>query len=310
MKKFVLILLCTVFTALSLSSCEAVLYDKDAEPEFEISYSLDQKYYFTGDVIELTVTAKNTGGNKKYEDAVSLFQDATLRYSSKHIDFSVSSTPVAVTSHAEKSLFKILKEGDTIEILYRFATDENSPHGFYDIEFLFNRNTKSYSKAIKITEELSEEEAKVREITDKLLLEQYKDCPEIDNLSDFSIHVSTNENYYHTRYYLCIYGYQTQEDLEITLENNSETGDLEVSFINTTYLGVYSEHLYCFAEEEFLKAKEENPWGWLSVQDGYLCFGYEKIIDITPENPGESGCNIDHIHKVYYNRICQKPHNE
>ena len=72
-KRIVAMFLCFVLTLLCFSSCIA----KAEDAEIEFSYSLNKKYFFTGDVIELTVTATNVGESCNYNDVAMLFGDAT-----------------------------------------------------------------------------------------------------------------------------------------------------------------------------------------------------------------------------------------
>ena len=152
-------------------------------------------------------------------------------------------------------------------------------------------------------------------ITDAKIKEEYG----IDNREDYSVRIGEHASKPQktVKYELYLFGYETYESYNITIDNNGTV--LKYYASNE---GEYSRFLpYLTVEkvqaaEEKLKTKLEKYGGGSGmylqiINQNQLCLSFEVIVDIAPPKSeiidGEivnGGCNIDHKHVFESEVIC------
>ena len=165
---------------------------------------------------------------------------------------------------------------------------------------------------------LSEEDARIREIADPILMDKYGFSAK--DLFHYEVSINTNnEGGIIVFYKLCFYGYDTYEHYWVNLSS-----DYEFEAVKASELGVFSCFLPNITEkavkdaekelDEKLKSYESVSDRFLSVDDdGNLCLTVEVIEDIDPpiadENGNTEGCGLDHRHILVTAVICGKYRN-
>ena len=149
---------------------------------------------------------------------------------------------------------------------------------------------------------------------DQVLLEKYK----FSDSSIFKVTIEDQGYRYYVFYRLAIQGVSTAESYTIYL-------DKSYNLLETTTFrqGQYSKYL---SDEEFLQKLSDaveligkktapytsNPRYFLMEDSGYLCVYFEEIVDIDPPRVDDygntSGCNIDHEHIIFLEKICRLPY--
>lgn len=147
-------------------------------------------------------------------------------------------------------------------------------------------------------------------VSDQVLAEKFN----FDDPSTFEAIVKDQGYRYYVFYRLMIQGVSTEECYTVYLDKSYNL--LETKALNP---GEYSKYL---SDEEFLQALEaavtrldkktaqytSSPRYRLREEQGYLCLHFEEIMDIDPPRVDEygntSGCNIDHEHIFFSEKIC------
>lgn len=167
------------------------------------------------------------------------------------------------------------------------------------------------------TSDLSKEDAEIRNISDKAIMEQY-------GLSASDLSTFYRINIYEKKdgiivvnYSLVFFGYETYERLWVNLtpdhQIESVYGD---SCEFACYIPNITEEAIKKAENnlnEKTKNYEKTSLTFFNIdEEGYLCLCSEYILTIDPpvtddEGNALEGCGYDHEHIVINERVCAKP---
>ncbi len=303
MKHKIIVVMLLLFVLVGcLSACNDSV-ENNSDVPFEFTYSVEKTKYVKGDSIIVTVEAKNVGDDYAYVGAdIDLFGPATMCFDSVNVEYELSTLPFSVTTDATE---RVLKHGETISYTYEFCSDEESRTGYYNMKFSFANVQQEMIGIIKIEEVMEMEEKDIREVADAAIKEKYS----IDDLSPYDVEIGQNDKgEIFVEYDLMIGNYSTYESYYVNL-----SPDYRVEKISGDY-GKYACYLKNATLEaiqnaetrmkEQIKDYDEMALYALTTREDGLYLFVEIIVQLDDAPSGQAGCNIDHEHKFFYERIC------
>lgn len=161
---------------------------------------------------------------------------------------------------------------------------------------------------------LSEEDRKIREITDPEIIKLYGTTDfsnfTIDIYDNVKDHNSTSEPRYSVYYRFELCGIRTEEQTRVELNSDFTVADVK-PYDNRVYSSLQNKKTIDAIQtakakiEEKVKDYDESRHYYYAIDDeGYLCLKMEMIVYRAPDDPDTSGCG-DHDHKMYSERVCK-----
>ena len=225
------------------------------------------------------------------------------------VSCNVADSPISTETSLDETLTEeetTLSDTDTTALIETESVEQSKP----------SESTPSETESIEtnpVETELPEKDLVLYQ-SDRVLAEKFN----FDDPSTFEAIVKDQGYRYYVFYRLMIQGVSTAESYTIYL-------DKSYNLLETTTFrqGQYSKYL---SDEEFLKKLSDavelidkktapytsNPRYSLMEDSGYLCVYFEEIVDIDPPRVDDygntSGCNIDHEHIIFLEKICRLPY--